>query len=127
MITIFSTKKQKGLKQNGVSGKYSIITRNTWPKFIDKLFVDTNWYYLTIIFNGKGYKVNTILWKDEIDLLKITITLPFKYCIYPVSTINTRSCLEIKLDKVPDIVKDAYDKLSADEFCEYYKRALKGY
>lgn len=119
--------KQKGLKRSGVSSKYNVVNKNTWFKFIESLFTETNWYYLTIIFNGKGYKVNTILWKDEVDLLRLTITFPFKYRIYTVSEANKRSCLEIKLDKVPDIVKDAYETLNPGDFCEYYKRALKGY
>ena len=55
------------------------------------------------------------------------VTLPFKYRIYPVSDKNLHPCLEIKLDKVPEIFKDAYEALDADNFCEYYKQLVKGY
>ena len=51
----------------------------------------------------------------------------FKYRIYPVSNKNLHPCLEIKLDKVPEIFKDAYEALDADNFCEYYKQLVKGY
>ena len=61
------TKKPKGLKRSGVSNKYIVVNKNNWSKFVNELFQETSWYYLTIIFNGKGYKVNMILWKDEIN------------------------------------------------------------
>ena len=127
MITNFLIKKRKGLKRNGGSAKYTIVNKNNWSDFVTKLFENTNWYYLSVIFNGKGYKVSLILWKDEIDILKMIVTLPFKYRIYPVSNKNLHSCLEIKLDKVPEIFKDAYEALDADNFCEYYKQLVKGY
>ena len=127
MITNFLIKKRKGLKRNGGSAKYTVVNKNNWFDFVTKLFENTNWYYLSVIFNGKGYKVGLILWKDEIDILKMIVTLPFKYRIYPVSNKNLHPCLEIKLDKVPEIFKDAYEALDADNFCEYYKQLVKGY
>ena len=125
--TNFLIKKRKGLKRNGGSAKYTIVNKNNWSDFVTKLFENTNWYYLSIIFNGKGYKVGLILWKDEVDILKMIVTLPFKYRIYPVSNKNLHPCLEIKLDKVPEIFKEAYEALDADNFCEYYKQLVKGY
>ena len=125
--TNFSIKKRKGLKRNGGSAKYTVVNKNNWSDFVTKLFENTNWYYLSVIFNGKGYKVGLILWKDEVDILKMIVTLPFKYRIYPVSNKNLPPCLEIKLDKVPEIFKDAYEALDADNFCEYYKQLVKGY
>ena len=119
--------KQKGSKRNGGSVKYTVVNKNNWSKFTSELFNETSWYYLSVIFNGKGYKVNMILWKDEIDILKMIVTLPFKYRIYPVSNKNPHPCLEIKLDKVPDIAKGAYETLDAGNFCEYYKQLVKGY
>ena len=127
LTTNFLIKKRKGLKRNGGSAKYTIVNKNNWSDFVTKLFENTNWYYLSVIFNGKGYKVGLILWKDEIDILKMIVTLPFKYRIYPVSNKNLHPCLEIKLDKVPEIFKDAYEALDADNFCEYYKQLVKGY
>lgn len=119
--------KKNGLKRNGGSSKYIVVNKNTWPKFMEKLFLESSWYYLTIIFAEKEYKVNTILWKDEIELLKNTITFPFKYRIYYMSDMNHKACLEIKLDKVPDLAKEAYESMNSGDFSEYYKRALKGY
>lgn len=127
LTTNFLIKKQKGLKRNGGSAKYTVVNKNNWADFVTKLFESTNWYYLSIIFNGKGYKVGLMLWKDEVDILKMIVTLPFKYRIYPVSNKNLHPCLEIKLDKVPEIFKDAYEALDADNFCEYYKQLVKGY
>lgn len=124
---ISSTLKQKGLKRSGGSVKYITINKNNWPKFIKELFNETSWYYLTVIFNGKDYKVNMILWKDEIDVLKLIVTLPFKYRIYSISSKNPHPCLEIKLDKVPAIAKEAYATLDAGNFCEYYKQLVKRY
>lgn len=120
-------KKRKGSKRNGGLSKYTTVNKAGLSNFIDSLFHETSWYYLTIIFNGKGYKVSLILWKDEVDILKMIVTLPFKYRIYPVSNKNLHPCLEIKLDKVPEIFKDAYEALDADNFCEYYKQLVKGY
>ena len=120
-------KKQKGSKRNGGSSKYTIVNKASLSNFIDSLFHETNWYYLTIIFNGKGYKVNMILWKDEADLLKLMLALPFKYRIYPVSKTNPHPCLEIKFDTVPDSVKGAYETMNSGDLCEYYKQAIKGY
>ena len=127
LTTNFLIKKRKGLKRNGGSAKYTIVNKNNWSDFVTKLFENTNWYYLSVIFKGKGYKVSLILWKDEVDILKMIVTLPFKYRIYPVSNKNLHPCLEIKLDKVPEIFKDAYEALDADNFCEYYKQLVKGY
>ena len=127
LTTNFLIKKRKGLKRNGGSAKYTIVNKNNWSDFVTKLFENTNWYYLSVIFNGKGYRVGLILWKDEVDILKMIVTLPFKYRIYPVSNKNLHPCLEIKLDKVPEIFKDAYEALDADNFCEYYKQLVKGY
>ena len=127
LTTNFLIKKRKGLKRNGGSAKYTIVNKNNWSDFVTKLFENTNWYYLNVIFKGKGYKVSLILWKDEVDILKMIVTLPFKYRIYPVSNKNLHPCLEIKLDKVPEIFKDAYEALDADNFCEYYKQLVKGY
>lgn len=127
LTTNFLIKKRKGLKRNGGSAKYTIVNKNNWSDFVTKLFENTNWYYLSVIFKGKGYKVSLILWKDEVDILKMIVTLPFKYRIYPVSDKNLHPCLEIKLDKVPEIFKDAYEALDADNFCEYYKQLVKGY
>lgn len=121
------TKKPKGLKRSGVSNKYIVVNKNNWSKFVNALFQETSWYYLTIIFNGKGYKVNMILWKDEIDLLKLMIVLPFKYHIHSVSKLNKHLCLEIKFDTVPESVKGAYETMTQGDFCEYYKKAIKGY
>jgi hypothetical protein len=120
-------KKPKGSKRNGVLSKYITVNKNNWSKFITTLFEKNSWYYLTVIFNGKEYKVSMILWKDEIEVLKSMITLPFKYRIYPISKLNTRPCLEIRLDKVPDIAKSAYETLDAGNFSEYYKQLVKGY
>ena len=47
-----------------------VVNKNNWSDFVTKLFENTNWYYLSVIFNGKGYKVGLILWKDEIDKLQ---------------------------------------------------------
>ena len=127
MTTNFLIKKRKGLKRNGGSAKYTIVNKNNWSDFVTKLFENTNGYHLSVIFKGKGYKVSLILWKDEVDILKMIVTLPFKYRIYPVSNKNLHPCLEIKLDKVPEIFKDAYEALDADNFCEYYKQLVKGY
>ena len=127
LTTNFLIKKRKGLKRNGGSAKYTIVNKNNWSGFVTKLFENTNWYYLSVIFKGKGYKVSLILWKDEVDILKMIVTLPFKYRIYPVSNKNLHPCLEIKLDKVPEIFKEAYEALDADNFCEYYKQLVKGY
>ena len=127
LTTNFLIKKRKGLKRNGGSAKYTVVNKNNWSDFVTKLFENTNWYYLSVIFKGKGYKVSLILWKDEVDILKMIVTLPFKYRIYPVSDKNLHPCLEIKLDKVPEIFKDAYEALDADNFCEYYKQLVKGY
>ena len=127
LTTNFLIKKRKGLKRNGGSAKYTIVNKNNWSDFVTKLFENTNWYYLNVIFKGKGYKVSLILWKDEVDILKMIVTLPFKYRIYPVSNKNLHPCLEIKLDKVPEIFKEAYEALDVDNFCEYYKQLVKGY
>lgn len=127
LTTNFLIKKRKGLKRNGGSAKYTVVNKNNWSDFVTKLFENTNWYYLSVIFKGKGYKVSLILWKDEVDILKMIVTLPFKYRIYPVSNKNLHPCLEIKLDKVPEIFKEAYEALDADNFCEYYKQLVKGY
>lgn len=127
LTTNFLIKKRKGLKRNGGSAKYMVVNKNNWSDFVTKLFENTNWYYLNVIFKGKGYKVSLILWKDEVDILKMIVTLPFKYRIYPVSNKNLHPCLEIKLDKVPEIFKEAYEALDASNFCEYYKQLVKGY
>lgn len=124
---IFSIKKQRGLKRNGVLNRYITITRNGWPTFISKLFKEYNWCYLTIIFEGKDIKIQTILWKDEAELLKSTIVFPFKYRIYAISSNGHHLCLEIILKSIPEAIKDAYKTMNSDEFCEYYKLALKGY
>lgn len=125
MITISWIKKPKGLKRNGGLNKHSTVTKNTWSIFSNQLFIDTNWHYLTIIFTESGYRVNTIIWKDEIELLKYVISFPFKYKIYEVS--NGRKAVEIYLNTIPPIVKDSYNLLNEVDFCEYYKRVLKGY
>ena len=127
MTTNFLIKKRKGLKRNGGSAKYMVVNKNNWSDFVTKLFENTSWYYLNVIFKGKGYKVSLILWKDEVDILKMIVTLPFKYRIYLVSDKNLHPCLEIKLDKVPEIFKEAYEALDASNFCEYYKQLVKGY
>jgi len=120
-------KKRKDSKRNGAFDKYNTINKSVYLKFFDNLFAEVNWCYLTIIFPEKEYRINTILWQDEIDLLKLVISVPFKYRIYYVSEINHRFCLEISLITVPNVAKEAYNTLNKNDFCEYYKKALKGY
>lgn len=122
-------KKQKGLKRNGdLDNKYNCINKSIYLKFFENLFEETNWCYLTINFPKAGYSVNTLLWKDEIDMLKQVISVPFRYRIYEnSSSSHSKFCLEIVLITIPASVKDAYEAMEASDFCEYYKKALKGY
>ena len=119
--------KQKSSKQNGESGRYKTVNHNTWNKFSEDLFKEMSWCYLHIIFVNNDYRINTILWKDELDLLKKMISFPFKYRTYTYSKDSAKFCLEILLETIPESMKQVYEQLDQSGFCEYYKKGIKGY
>lgn len=121
------TKKQNGLKQNGgLSKGYKLVTKANIDKVINEMYGMHTMCYVTVRFKGLDfYEARLLLWKDEVEIFKKIIGVPFGYKLEQNDT-SIHKC-DIEVLNISKDMKDAYINLSKPEFIRYFQSVIKGF